>query len=1216
MRTQTNTVLSITILLGLMACEKGEGSGPATPNGVPTAPVVSISPQVPTSADSLEVVIGQPSTDPDKEAVSYIYKWSLDGLVQTALNTAIVPAAQTVKGQRWEVKVRGTDGKDESSPATAVTMIINSVPSISVRIEPENPTSSEDITVIVDSADADGDDISLRYSWRVDAAVSTRTAATIPNSDTSLNQVWTVTVTASDGESESAPATAVVKIGNAAPTIDEVRIQPDPATSADQLFASTGMVVDRDGDPVVLNFDWQANGVSIQNTSERTLPPGTAQRGQSVTVTVTPNDGFVDGMSVTSTAVVLGNAAPELAQVVLTPAAGSISTTFLCDASAAIDYDQDALVFSYQWFVNASAVTQTSSLAAPFFTRGDSIYCEASVSDGMASTATVRSPSITVGNAAPSITTVSIGPAMPTEADTLVATVTGYSDPENDPEGNLYSWLVNGRQVATSTSINGAVFNRGDRITLAVTPHDGMSGGAAISSNALTVLNAVPSIASVEIAPTPAGTLDNLTASPLGYADLDPGDSRQFAFVWSVDGAALPLTIGVLDSSYFSRGSTVSVSVTPSDGMSTGAAVSSPLLIISNTRPTTPTIHIEPTVPDESMDLTCTMDAVSTDADNDPISYSYSWLVDGNPNTHTSSVVVASMTTAGEVWTCQVAPHDGFETGLAASVNAYVTARCDAVEFDGASDYAHAGHDGILNYGSGATIEAWVKWDGNLSAGFDQAVFTHRPESNAMSIGIFGQDTSACACPGRAAGQAYFRWGDSCGSDTCLSAASLFPSNAWVHVAGVYSGGQATIYVNGVAAATTTSAAAIESIVGTSSVGIAAQSDGSGSFFGGQISEVRLSTSAIYLADFSPNTGLESLATTVAHWKINEASGSTLADVSNSGHDAVLASGLWVVSGPACLLDVIDISTRYANALCQFRTRCEPVYYPYLGSDEASCISERTSTFASLYSGYLPMLAENRLNFESTVLDSCINSLNTVSCHLGLDLNACNFFVGQQTVGQPCGVTNECVDAAYCPVGSQFGSCAACTARTANGVDCASSVCQDGSRCLTVGSARLCISFQATTGGTCGTVASGLCRGRLQCVGPVSRKRCFVPAGLGGVCDTQLARSANCNIYENHTCVTGRCATASWSGAGGSCAGNGQCDETASCNVNTQLCEALPSAGQACLSGRCAPDHYCDGQICQADIVVGSACTGTTQCQPNRYCINSSCEEYSWTQCN
>ena len=52
-----------------------------TVNGLPTTPVVSITPSSPTTSDGLNVSIDTPSTDPEGNTVSYSYEWQLGGQV-------------------------------------------------------------------------------------------------------------------------------------------------------------------------------------------------------------------------------------------------------------------------------------------------------------------------------------------------------------------------------------------------------------------------------------------------------------------------------------------------------------------------------------------------------------------------------------------------------------------------------------------------------------------------------------------------------------------------------------------------------------------------------------------------------------------------------------------------------------------------------------------------------------------------------------------------------------------------------------------------------------------------------------------------------------------------------------------------------------------------------------------------------------------------------
>ncbi|MEE2904444.1 MAG: LamG-like jellyroll fold domain-containing protein [Myxococcota bacterium] len=1206
------------VTFALLSSCSGTGSDESSnaKNQAPSAPLIQISPDDPKTTDVLAVQIIEPAVDVNGDSFTYEYEWSLDGEIQSALTADTVPQTATKKKQKWEVRVFAFDGKERSAAATAVTRIVNSAPTVSVSIDPENPNSSQDLRAQVVVQDADDEPVEITYTWNVGSAVSTRTSEVIPSSDTAFDQVWKVIVTGSDGEEDSSPAEASVKIGNAAPSVDGVVIEPAMPTSADQLYARVEGLVDRDGDNISLSYEWFIDGTAVTtNVSER-LAPGTATRGQSVAVSVTPNDGYSDGETVTSTSIVIANAPPQVSRISISPAVGTVDTIFSCDTSAIVDYDRDSLTYNFVWLVNDSQVATSESLAVPLFERGDQLACEVTVSDGTVTVGPVRSSIVIVQNSAPSLASVTIGPNDPKELDVIRATLGTATDPENDNVEFRYAWRVNGQQVTTSTTIDGTLFERGDQITLSVTPFDGRDVGTAVLSNTLIVQNSPPSIAQVNLRPDPAGTNDDLTADIVGYADPDTSDSRQFEFAWTVNGSPVSLTVGVMPSSFYVRGSTVTVTVTPSDRTSSGQPVTSAPLVISNTLPETPGVTVFPSPASERDDLFCQISSASQDADLDPVSYTYAWLVDGNATTHTSSIVRSEFTGPGELWSCQVTPSDGYGNGSPGTFDSYVSATCDSIEFDGAGDFISIDTSPQVNYGTEATVEAWVNWQGNPSPDFSEILFTHRPQIASLELGIIGTDSQPCACPGRSAGQLYFRWGNSCGTDTCLTAGTPLNANRWLHVAAVYNAGSVTLFIDGSAVDTTTSAAAIQSIVGTSSAAIAGLGDGSSSFFGGQIAEIRVSTSALYLSDFIPASRLANESTSIFHTRFTEGGGQEIADLSQTHGPSRLTGGNWIPDGPECGFDVGNIASQYASALCRFRSRCEPVFYPYLSTDEAACVAERTTNFIALYGAFVPMLDQGRMRFEETVFDGCIDGLDNVSCTRGLDAAQCDFFVGEQLPGQPCGVSDECVSDAYCPVGAQFGTCAACTPRTLDGADCSNTACRDGSRCLTVGTSELCISFRADVGQSCGTVATGLCRGRLQCVGSTTRS-CREPAALGQTCDDQQVNAPACNIYLSEVCDNSRCVAANWVTVGDSCVGPNECDVNSTCNTNTRVCDALPVAGQPCLQGRCSPDHYCDSsQICRADVPVGSACTATSECQPSKYCVNNVCQDFVWTQCN
>ena len=92
-------------------------------NRAPSAPGVSITPASPTDEDVLTCVIDTESVDPDGDAVTYAYAWSVDG-VDAGVSAASVNAALTEVGQAWTCGVTASDGELVSAAGTAEVQIL------------------------------------------------------------------------------------------------------------------------------------------------------------------------------------------------------------------------------------------------------------------------------------------------------------------------------------------------------------------------------------------------------------------------------------------------------------------------------------------------------------------------------------------------------------------------------------------------------------------------------------------------------------------------------------------------------------------------------------------------------------------------------------------------------------------------------------------------------------------------------------------------------------------------------------------------------------------------------------------------------------------------------------------------------------------------------------------------------------------------------------
>lgn len=324
--------------------------------------------------------------------------------------------------------------------------------------------------------------------------------------------------------------------------------------------------------------------------------------------------------------------------------------------------------------------------------------------------------------------------------------------------------------------------------------------------------------------------------------------------------------------------------------------------------------------------------------------------------------------------------------------------------------------------------------------------------------------------------------------------------------------------------------------------------------------------------------------------------------------------------------DPATVASQYASAICSFRTRCEPALHDYFSTNEMECVTEFGASLRSQYDAFAQIIAANRLGFSQTNLNNCLQALATADCASGPAPQACSsVFTGSQRTGQPCSLQIECSSDTFCAI-PRLGDCATCQPRAQSGQDCSNALCVEGNDCLEVQQGSfLCIPTTAGEGQPCGQIASGLCRGRLQCIGDPA-ETCQRPVARGGMCPTPDAMgnisSPTCNIYQNDTCVNNQCVAVNWGGAGASCdsATSDACNGSGYCSAPSGpgTCTAYPGMGASCYQGICADGNYCDGAgTCAPEKTTGVACTASSECSSddNLFCISGSCAPLTYNFC-
>jgi hypothetical protein len=654
------------VLTGLfgVACE-------ANYNPLPSAPMVEIDPYYPTTADDLVSTIAIESSDADFDPVIYRYQWFLDDQPRADLRGTWVSYTETSRGDRWKLMVIPWDGEGEGAPYETSVTVVNAPPTCEVGILPDRPLSSDDLGVDVFTHDLDGDEVTVSYLWSLEGTDTTHEGATLPAELTSRGDRWFVTATPDDGYDAGEAATAAVDIENQAPIVTSVVLGPDDA-SRDHTLQAEVVVEDPDGDDVTLSYAWKVDGALVQESDNDRLEPSLFRRGERVTVTVTPGDGFVDGAPVISNQLIIDNALPVIDEVILTPDEVYEQSYLSCEAGGWSDADNDPEGYLYEWRVNAIPIAATgSSLDGAWFDRADAVTCSATPYDGLDRGETLTSNEVLVDNTPPEILSMSLNTTAPYTDDSLSVSV-ATTDADGDNVRLAYAWYVEGAAVGSSATLGGEAFSKGQTVYVVVTPSDDAISGSSVTSAVATVVNTIPEIRSVSLSPSDVFTGDTITATVTTF-DED-GDSVDVDYLWTVDGGALSETSSTLSGvDWFSKHERIQVTVTPHDGAEDGHAVASSTLTILNSIPEAPVVAIDPPDPAEGDDLVCAVEVAARDADLDSIDYSFSWTRDGAPFTSSTTTtlagdtVLADHTSAGEIWQCTATPDDGEVEGPAHS---------------------------------------------------------------------------------------------------------------------------------------------------------------------------------------------------------------------------------------------------------------------------------------------------------------------------------------------------------------------------------------------------------------------------------------------------------------------------------------------------------------------------------------------------------------------
>jgi len=286
-------------------------------------------------------------------------------------------------------------------------VLTNSAPLIDrVTLSPSAVRTNDMLQASVAAHDADGDAITYSYEWlRNGAAIPGAIGSSLDLSiagNGDRGDTIAVRVTASDGQTTSAPVTASMVVADTAPNATVVLDVTSPTTN--QVITASSTASDADGDALTYTFTWKVDGavrnvVSGPNASSSIdlAVAGNGDRGQTVLVEVVASDGTLQSPTA-SASVVVANTSPTVT-VSLNDTSPQTRDVLVATA-AAQDADADPLTLTYTWSVNGivrqAGTSNTFDLAVKGNgDNGDVVSVITTASDGTASATASASATIT-----------------------------------------------------------------------------------------------------------------------------------------------------------------------------------------------------------------------------------------------------------------------------------------------------------------------------------------------------------------------------------------------------------------------------------------------------------------------------------------------------------------------------------------------------------------------------------------------------------------------------------------------------------------------------------------------------------------------------------------------------------------------------------------------------------------------------------------------------
>ncbi len=183
----------------------------------------------------------------------------------------------------------------------------------SVKIYPEKPNKDSELRLIIQSYNPNREPVQYDYQWiKNDEEIKGENKNILGSGVCRKGDLLRVRVTPFDGKARGEPFLSdPVKILNSPPVIQEIWIEPKVPYVSDTLKVRVKSS-DADEGPVRYTYQWEKNGMVLNEEKEEVLERGRFKKGDSIAVTIIADDGETSGRPQKSGPVTIANSPPMI----------------------------------------------------------------------------------------------------------------------------------------------------------------------------------------------------------------------------------------------------------------------------------------------------------------------------------------------------------------------------------------------------------------------------------------------------------------------------------------------------------------------------------------------------------------------------------------------------------------------------------------------------------------------------------------------------------------------------------------------------------------------------------------------------------------------------------------------------------------------------------------------------------------------------------------